>query len=182
MSAELLTESVIGEGSADSDLDHEELSAIVEHALEIIKDDERVLAIIPDKTRDDNTDVLFPMASRILDQRSVKCFDALVAQGTHPPMSGEQKLSKLGLDQFTGTVFDHRWDRPEDLITLGELTAEQVTDLTAGLITKAVPVTLNKLLAPGIYDTVLVFGATVPHAQRSKSHCWNSSPWSRSQP
>jgi len=137
--------------------------SIVEQVLEIIKPGERVLAIIPDKTRDDNTDVLFPITSRILDQHSVACFDALVAQGTHPPMSAEQKLLKLGLDQFTGTVFDHRWDRPEDLITLGELTADQVTDLTAGLITKAVPVTLNKLLAPGIYDTVLVFGATVPH-------------------
>ena len=154
---------MIGEGSADTDLNHEQLSAIVEQALEIIKPGERILAIIPDKTRDDNTDILFPISSRILDQRSVKCFDALVAQGTHPPMSPEQKIFKLGLDQFTGTVFDHRWDRPEDLITLGELPADQVTDLTAGLITKAVPVTLNKLLAPGIYDTVLVFGATVPH-------------------
>ena len=163
MSAELLTQSVIGEGSVDSDLNHEQLSAIVEQALEIIKPGERILAIIPDKTRDDNTDILFPVASRILDQRSVKCFDALVAQGTHPPMSPEQKVFKLGLDQFAGTVFDHRWDRPEDLITLGELTPDQVTELTAGLITKAVPVTLNKLLAPGIYDTVLVFGATVPH-------------------
>jgi len=163
LSAEVLTQPVIGEGSADNDLNHEELSAIVEQALEIVKPGERVLAIIPDKTRDDNTDVLFPITSRILDQHSVACFDALVAQGTHPPMSAEQKLLKLGLDQFTGTVFDHRWDRPEDLITLGELTADQVTDLTAGLITKAVPVTLNKLLAPGIYDTVLVFGATVPH-------------------
>jgi len=163
LSTELLTHSVIGEGSADTDLNHEQLSAIVEQALEIIKPGERILAIIPDKTRDDNTDILFPITSRILDQRSVKSFDALVAQGTHPPMSPAQKVFKLGLDQFTGTVFDHRWDRPEDLITLGELTADQVTELTAGLITKAVPVTLNKLLAPGIYDTVLVFGATVPH-------------------
>jgi hypothetical protein len=31
------------------------------------------------------------------------------------------------------------------------------------LISHAVPVSINKLLAPGIYDTVLVFGATVPH-------------------
>jgi len=160
---ELITQPVIGQGSSDSDLNHEQLSAIVEQALDVVKTGERVLAIIPDKTRDDNTDILFPIASRILDQRVVTCFDALIAQGTHPPMSTEQKLSKLGFDQFTGTVFDHRWDRPEDLITLGELSAEQVTDLTAGLITHAVPVTLNKLLAPGIYDTVLVFGATVPH-------------------
>ena len=46
---------------------------------------------------------------------------------------------------------------------LGELSGEQVSNLTAGLISEPVPVRLNKLLAPGVYDTVLVFGATVPH-------------------
>jgi len=78
-------------------------------------------------------------------------------------MSTEQKLSKLGLDHFAGTLFDHRWDRPEDLITIGELSGDQVSELTRGLITDSVSVSLNKLLAPGIYDTVLIFGATVPH-------------------
>jgi nickel-dependent lactate racemase len=163
VSTEVLTPVVVGEGSADSDLTVERLVAIVEQALESIGAGERVLAIVPDKTRDDNSDLLFPIASKILGERSVKCFDALVAQGTHPPMTDEQKLSKLGLDRFAGTLFDHRWDRPDDLITLGELTADRVTQLTEGLITEAIPVTLNKLLAPGIYDSVLVFGATVPH-------------------
>src|SRR4029453_2132798 len=40
---------------------------------------------------------------------------------------------------------------------------DQVASLTDGLINQAVPVSLNKLLAPRVYDTVLVFGATVPH-------------------
>jgi nickel-dependent lactate racemase len=78
-------------------------------------------------------------------------------------MTSEQKLSKVGLSNFSGSLFDHRWDRPEDLITLGELSAEYVSQLTGGLISDAVSVSLNKLLAPGIYDTVLIFGATVPH-------------------
>jgi hypothetical protein len=38
-----------------------------------------------------------------------------------------------------------------------------VRDLTGGLIEHAVPVSINKLLAAGVYDTVLVIGATVPH-------------------
>jgi len=49
------------------------------------------------------------------------------------------------------------------LITLGELSQKTVVQLTGGLVDQAVPVTLNKLLAPGVYDVVLVFGATVPH-------------------
>jgi nickel-dependent lactate racemase len=163
VSTEILTGQTVGEGSASSDLTLATLSAIVAQALDSIQPGERVLAIVPDKTRDDNTDLLFPVAAKLLAEREVGSFDVLVAQGTHPPMSDEQKFTKLGLDHFTGTVFDHRWDRPEDLITLGELSAERVAQLTGGLIVEPVSVSLNKLLAPGIYDTVLVFGATVPH-------------------
>jgi nickel-dependent lactate racemase len=139
------------------------LSNIIEEALDVIRPGERVLAIIPDKTRDDNTHELFPIASDFLTKRGVASFDALVAQGTHPPMSAAQKLSKIGNTDFRGSLFDHRWDDPDELITLGELSGEMVRELTGGLIDQAVPVSINKLLAPGIYDTILVFGATVPH-------------------
>ena len=139
------------------------LSNAVEQSLDVIERGERVLAIIPDKTRDDNTHELFPIANEFLTKRGVTAFDVLVAQGTHPPMSAAQKLAKIGCTAFRGSLFDHRWDEPDELITLGELSAEQVRELTGGLVEQAVPVTINKLLAPGIYDTVLVFGATVPH-------------------
>ncbi len=144
-------------------MDLPSLAAIIQQALDVIQPGERVLAIIPDKTRDDNTHLLFPVANEFLNKRGVASFDALVAQGTHPPMSQSQKLSKIGLANFSGHLFDHRWDEADQLISLGELSAETVHDLTGGLIDQAVPVTINKLLAPGIYDTVLVFGATVPH-------------------
>ena len=144
-------------------MDLPSLAAIIQQALDVIQPGERVLAIIPDKTRDDNTHLLFPVANEFLNKRGVVSFDALVAQGTHPPMSQSQKLSKIGLANFSGHLFDHRWDEADELINLGELSAETVHDLTGGLIDQAVPVTINKLLAPGIYDTVLVFGATVPH-------------------
>ena len=136
---------------------------MVHDALDVVHRGERVLAIIPDKTRDDNTHVLFPFAADFLTQRGVEAFDVLVAQGTHPPMSHAQKLAKIGLSSFAGQLFDHRWDDPNELITLGELSATTVKELTCGLIDQAVPVSINKLLAPGVYDTVLVFGATVPH-------------------
>ena len=153
MSTELVTEG----------LELSALTEIIEQALDVVQRGERVLAIIPDKTRDDNTHLLFPAASEFLKRREVASFDALVAQGTHPPMSESQKLSKIGCDEFSGQLFDHRWDDPDELITLGELSGETVRELTNGLIESPVPVSINKLLAPGIYDTVLVFGATVPH-------------------
>ena len=149
--------------STGAGLDVSELTAIVHAALDVVQPGERVLAIIPDKTRDDNTHLIFPIASEFLRNKQVASFDALVAQGTHPPMLDAQKLEKIGAPKFAGQLFDHRWNEPDDLITLGELSAETVLQLTGGLIDRAVRVSINKLLAPGIYNTVLVMGATVPH-------------------
>jgi len=160
--------SVVGRGAPDLDLTPEELRAIVEQSLVSIGPGARVLAIISDKTRDDNTDTLFPAASEILGARGVAQFDALVAQGTHMPMSDEEKRAKIGLREgdrapALGQIYDHRWNSPEELVTIGELSAARVSELTGGLINDAVTVNLNRLLAPGTYDTVLIFGATVPH-------------------
>ena len=167
MSTEIYTPTVVGQGSPDLDLSNTDLRTIVETALKDIKPGARVLAIIPDKTRDDNTDILFPIAAEFLAQRNVGQFDALVAQGTHPPMTEAQKRAKIGAGNAglpaLDRIFDHQWDRSDQLVTLGELNADQVRTLTGGLIEEAVDVRLNALLGPGIYDTVLVFGATVPH-------------------
>jgi lactate racemase len=160
--------STVGKGAPDLDLSPAELRAIVEQALLTVGPGARVLAIVPDKTRDDNTDLLFPFAADILAARGAEKFDALVAQGTHMPMTEEEKRAKLGLGAgaslpLLGQIFDHQWNRPEELVDLGELSAERVGELTGGLINEAVRVNLNRLLAPGVYDTVLIFGATVPH-------------------
>jgi nickel-dependent lactate racemase len=160
--------SVVGKGAPDLDLSPGELRSIVEQALLTVGPGARVLAIVPDKTRDDNTDILFPFAAEILAARGAAQFDALVAQGTHMPMSVEEKRAKVGFGAdsalpLLGDIFDHQWNRPEELVDLGELSAERVHELTGGLIGEAVRVNLNRLLAPGVYDTVLIFGATVPH-------------------
>src|ERR671939_1602671 len=89
--------SVIGKGSPELNLAPSELRTIIEQALLTIGPDARVLAIIPDKTRDDNTDLLFPFAAEILSARRVAQFDALVAQGTHMPMTADEKRAKIGL-------------------------------------------------------------------------------------
>lgn len=155
---------VVGSGSADSDLTDDELRAIVREALDNIPRGTKVLAIIPDKTRDDNTHVLFSAAAEILSERDVAKFDALVAQGTHGPMTAGEKFAKIGnAKYFNGTIFDHRWDDPESLVTIGELTRETVAEITDGLLDERIKLTINRLLAPGAYDLVLIFGATVPH-------------------
>src|SRR6476646_6883471 len=154
-------ESVVGRGAATLALSPEELREIVLEALADIGPGERVLAIVPDKTRDDNTDQLVPFAAEILAQQRIEVFDVLVAQGTHGPMSDDEKRAKIGWSKIAagniGNIFDHQWDRDDELITIGELSAAHIADLTDGLMREAVPVRINALLAPGRYDTVLVF-------------------------
>src|SRR5438105_12301787 len=111
---------VIGRGAPEFELAPAELRAIVEQALLSIAPGARVLAIIPDKTRDDNTDLLFPFATELLAARGVAQFDALVAQGTHVPMTEAEKLTKTGAHDRAsmpglGQIFDHRWDDPAEL-------------------------------------------------------------------
>ena len=158
---------VVGRGGPTLSLSSEELHAIVTEALADIGLGERVLAIVPDKTRDDNTDQLVPFATEILSQKKTERFDVLIAQGTHAPMNEAEKREKIGWSKIApdniGSIFDHRWDREDELVTIGELSAAQIADLTDGLMHESVPVRLNALLAPGKYDTVLVFGATMPH-------------------
>jgi nickel-dependent lactate racemase len=157
---------VAGEGAPDATLSGDSLRAIVARALDGVPADARVLAIIPDKTRDDNTPLLLPLAAQFLAQRGAAKLDALIAQGTHAPMSDAEKRAKTGAGAglpLLGQVFDHQWNSPDDLTTIGELSAARVATLTNGLLDEAVPLTVNRLLTPGLYDTVLLFGGTMPH-------------------
>jgi nickel-dependent lactate racemase len=159
---------VLGKGSPESDLSNADLSEIVTAALANMKAGARILAIVPDKTRDDNTDVLLPLAAQALSRKAIAKFDVLIAQGTHAPMTAEQKRRKIGADRAGGVpglgeIFDHDWANPGKLITIGELSREKMKEISGGLIDGPVRLSINSLLAPGLYDVVLIFGATTPH-------------------
>ena len=95
------------------------------HALADVSPGARVLAIIPDRTRDDNTALLFPIVSQQLARVGAARLDALVAQGTHPPMAESDKRAKIGWGEaeipLLGEIYDHHWDRSETLQTIGTL-------------------------------------------------------------
>lgn len=157
-----------GKGHPEYDLSPAELRKILLEALSTLAAGSSVLAIVADKTRDDNTDVLFPLAAQILQERKIRKLDALIAQGTHAPMSERDKLSKIGgLGKAEipglGSIFDHDWADPEKLVTIGVLDASRVKEITGGLIERAIDLKVNRLLAPGLYDTILIFGTTAPH-------------------
>jgi hypothetical protein len=162
-----VTTEVFGYGAPTASLAPAEMRAIVAQVLGGVPARGRVLAVISDRTRDDNTATLFPLISQELARRGAARLDALVAQGTHPPMSEADKHAKIGWGQsempLIGEVFDHHWDRSQELVTLGTLDADRIAALTGGLMAQPVPVQLNARLASDGYDAILVVGATVPH-------------------
>ena len=150
-----------GKGSAYTSLSIQELREIIEHSLDSIQPNTKVLAIIPDTSRDDNTDILFPFTDDILRSKGVTKFDALVAQGTHPPISKDEKQNKIGLENFAGNIFDHEWNNSEKLTSIGKFSNEEISKITNGAFACEVDLTINKLILD--YDLILIFGATVPH-------------------
>jgi nickel-dependent lactate racemase len=163
----IVKDTVFGRGAASADLSVEDMRLIVEETLASVPAGARVLAVISDRTRDDNTPELFPLVSRVLAARGAVQLDALVAQGTHVAMSDADKRAKIGAGlasiPLLGTVFDHHWDRDAELTTLGTITADEIARETGGLLRESVRIRLNAHLAAGLYDLVLVIGATVPH-------------------
>jgi nickel-dependent lactate racemase len=156
-----------GQGSPDSSLTADDLADIVEESLAHVPGASRVLAIIPDKTRDDNTHLLFPLIAKRLASREV-AIDGLVAQGTHAPMSLADKLAKIGaatIDEIPnlGSIYDHHWDDPDSLSRIGDLSGDEVERLTGRLLKEAIELKVNSLVASNAYDTILIIGGTTPH-------------------
>ena len=92
--------------------------------------------------------------------------DFLVALGTHPPMSDTQLTKLIGQPVQNGSagrrrIYNHRWDDPEALVTLGEISAQEIAEITGGRMHRAVPVRLNRLVQD--YDHILICGPVFPH-------------------
>ena len=87
--------------------------------------------------------------------------DIMPALGTHIPMTKEEWVAFFG----EGVPFDrmivHNWRN--DVVKLGEVPAEFVTEVSEGLVTNSIDVEVNKrLMNPG-YDLILSIGQVVPH-------------------
>ena len=152
---------VTGKGSANSVLSESELRQIVADALRPVSAGLRVLAVIPDTSRDDNTHILFPLIDETLRSKGVKTFNALVAQGTHPPISSADKLEKIGLEYFEGNAFDHEWNNKDQLATIGYIDAAETSEASGGEFAETIEIKINKLVLD--HDLIILVGATTPH-------------------
>lgn len=165
---------VLGKGSTTVALTTEDLQELLARAEEELlvgagldPTGKRVLVIIPDGTRTAPLPLFFRLLSAQFGRR-VAQLDYLIALGTHPP------LSPAAIDQLVGAtaaeraahspttrIFNHAWDHPHQLQTIGILPRAEVAELTGGLLAAEVPVTLNRRLLD--YDLVLICGPVFPH-------------------
>ena len=127
----------------------------------------RVLLIVPDATRTAPLPLLFECAHQKLASVAAKV-DVIVALGTHPPMSDEQMNSLLGVtaEQRATTyadvgIFNHYWNNPDALATIGTLTTDETERISDGLLSMEVPIQINKRIHD--YDLLLVMGPVFPH-------------------
>jgi nickel-dependent lactate racemase len=159
---------IIGKSREDGFLSESEIRDLLSTALDLTDiDDKRVLIIIPDRTRTAPIPLMFRLFFELLHGR-VEQLDYLIALGTHKP------LSEAAIDQLIGVtsderaarygevgVFNHRWDRPETFISLGEISAAEVEELSGGLMSQRVDVRLNRMILD--YDQLMICGPTFPH-------------------
>ena len=128
---------------------------------------QKILLIIPDATRTAPLPLLFDALFREVRPHCAS-LDVMVALGTHPPMSDTQIAKLLGIDEterrrlfYQMQVYNHEWDRPERLLTLGTLTKQETEELSGGLLSLEVPVQINSRIED--YDLLLVLGPVFPH-------------------
>jgi nickel-dependent lactate racemase len=127
----------------------------------------RVLVLIPDQTRSGPIDLMFRTLYDLLAHRA-RALDFLIALGTHPPMTDEAIDQRLGLRPGEraarygrSRVFNHCWNDPAELATIGTLDGDRVAELSRGLMRDPVTVTINRRVLD--YDLVLIVGPTFPH-------------------
>lgn len=165
---------VVGKGSASATLTPADIQELVASADRELLDGaglaaagKRVLVIIPDGTRTAPIPLLFRLLYEQLGRR-VANLDYLIALGTHPHMSEEAIDHLVGVTAAERTerylnvrIFNHEWDNPRMLQTIGVISRAEADELSGGLLAADVPVTLNRLIFE--YDLVLICGPVFPH-------------------
>ena len=145
-------------GSKAHDLSHEDLQYGLFEALNKLGEKQKVLVVPPDYTR-------LPSRSGELTEIAWnfygdKLTDVLPALGTHTHMTEEQIAHMFG-NTPRHLFRDHDWRH--DVVTLGEVPAEFVSEVSEGKVDFSWPAQVNKLLVDGGFDLILSIGQVVPH-------------------
>lgn len=86
--------------------------------------------------------------------------DILPALGTHAPLTPEQRETMFG-DVPEDRFFFHDWRR--DVVKLGEVPGDYISEITGGLWRESVAVEVNRRVMDESYDLIISPGQVVPH-------------------
>ena len=138
----------------------DEIFAVIEKSLSDRRDSlKKILILPPDITR-------FHSGAGIITQYIYQLLhdtceiDILPALGTHTPMT-EDECSLMYGDIPYERFVAHNWRT--DIVKLGEVPAEFVSEVSEGLVNEAFDVEVNKLIMDPSYDLILSIGQVVPH-------------------
>lgn len=153
----------LADGAPERIITRPELEAHLETVLAHIlaRGPKRILLLPPDHTR------LYSLAGPI----SAWLYPRLLAAGiqvtvmptlgTHNPMTKDQCELMFGQAIPFDKILPHRWR--DELVTLGELPAEFMKEISGGRYEQPLPVQVNKILVEGNFDLVISPGQVVPH-------------------
>jgi nickel-dependent lactate racemase len=165
---------VVGKGSTTTTLTTGDVQQLLARADEgllvgagLDPANKRVLVLIPDGTRTAPIPLMFRLLYEQFGRRAAQ-LDYLIALGTHPSMGQEAIDHLVGVSATERAVrypnvriFNHEWHNPQALQTIGVISREEASELTGGLLSDDVPVTLNRLIFD--YDLLLICGPVFPH-------------------
>ncbi len=146
------------QGSETANLSSEDLKKGLHEALDKIGDVNSVMAVPPDYTRfhskaGELTSFAYEYYKDIMK-------DVMPALGTHVAMTDEE-ISHMykGIPKELFRVHDWR----NDVVTVGTVPGEYVSEITEGALNYPWPAQLNKLIWEGGHDLILSIGQVVPH-------------------
>ena len=145
-------------GSKNDNITPEEVRAALSGVFDKMGTKKRVLALPPDFTRFNS--YAGPITEMVYDYFGEALTDVMPALGTHVPMTPEQISTMFG--HVPAELFRvHDWRN--DVVTVGEVPADYVHEISEGRLDYAWPAQVNKLLLDPSFDLILSIGQVVPH-------------------
>lgn len=145
-------------GSKEDVISAKEVRAALKEVFDSLGQKHRVLALPPDFTRLNS--YAGPITEMVWQYYGDALTDVMPALGTHTAMPEHQLRTMFGsvpLDKFR--VHDWR----NDVVTVGEVPASYVHELSEGKLDFSIPAQVNKLLLDPSFDLILSIGQVVPH-------------------
>lgn len=123
---------------------------------------ERVLLVVPDTTRTAPIARLLGLLLPLLRERRAEV-TVLVALGTHPPLPEAALRAHLGEAAWADgvRVMNHAWADPDALVSVGHLSAAEVSALSDGRMAETVELRVNKAVRAA--DRIVFLHPVFPH-------------------